>query len=74
MPDLADEASLLTEQMLEVHVMAIRQTLQAPTVVVKNCEACGHPIGDARRKIMPAAALCVDCQFLNESLKKHYLR
>ncbi|WP_333893406.1 TraR/DksA C4-type zinc finger protein [Atlantibacter subterraneus] len=74
MADLVDEAGLLTEQMLDMRVKVIRQSLQAPATAVKACEECGHPIGKKRREIMPAATLCVDCQAQSERRKKYFLR
>lgn len=74
MADMVDEAEPLTELMVSLRVMAIREALQGPVNEVTHCESCGYPIGEARLKVVPGATLCVDCQSLNESLIKHYLR
>ncbi len=31
-----------------------------------DCEECGDPIGEARKKVMPSARLCLSCQTLLE--------
>lgn len=74
MADLVDEAEPLTELMVSLRVMAIREALQEQESEVTHCESCGYPIGEARLKVIPGATLCVDCQARIESLKKHYQR
>lgn len=74
MADLVDEADLIIAQRVEVRIMAIRQQLHGPEQEIKDCEACGQPIGDARRHVMPGAMLCVYCQSFAEQRRKHFLR
>ncbi len=34
---------------------------------VTECECCGAPIGEARKKALPSARLCMRCQTLSET-------
>ena len=74
MPDVVDEADLISAQMVEVRVLAIRQKLRVPEHGTEDCEACGLPIDAARRKAMPGARQCVYCQDAEEQRSKHFLR
>lgn len=74
MPDVVDEADLITAQVIEMRVMAIRQQLHVPEYRAEDCEACGLPIDHGRRKAMPGATLCVYCQSSEEQRGKHFLR
>jgi len=41
-------------------VSATRAALAAPGT--PDCQECGDPIGAKRRKAMPSARTCIDCQ------------
>ncbi|MBB7236524.1 conjugal transfer protein TraR, partial [Escherichia coli] len=53
MSDEADEAYSVTEQLTMTGINRIRQKINAHSIPVYLCEACGNPIPEARRKIFP---------------------
>lgn len=68
MPDNADEAWKLIENMESVQINLIRTKLELPGRGA--CEDCGELIPQARRLKMPSAVTCVTCQEIREHQKK----
>ncbi len=52
------------EQEKEAAIAAARSALAGPGLI--ECEECGKPIGEARRRAMPSATRCVVCQTIHE--------
>lgn len=52
------------EQEKEAAIAAARSALAGPGLV--ECEECGKPIGEARRRAMPSATRCILCQDVHE--------
>lgn len=52
------------EQEKEAAIAAARSALAGPGLL--ECEECGKPIGEARRRAMPSATRCIICQDLHE--------
>ncbi|TYR52896.1 conjugal transfer protein TraR [Escherichia coli] len=67
MSDEADEAYSATEQLTMTGINRIRQKINAHGIPVYLCEACGNPVPEARQKIFPCVALCVECQAYQEN-------
>ncbi|AKH27231.1 conjugal transfer protein TraR [Escherichia coli] len=67
MSDEADEAYSATEQLTMTGINRIRQKINAHGIPVYLCEACGNPVPEARQKIFPGVALCVECQAYQEN-------
>ncbi len=60
-PDKAQE----TEELLRS--IALNQPREQPIACLAvECEECADPIGEARKKAMPSARLCLSCQTLWE--------
>ncbi len=72
MSDEADEAYSVTEQLTMAGINRVRQKIYAQGISAENCEACGNPVPEARRKIFPGVMLCVECQAYQEKQRKHY--
>lgn len=69
MADKADIASELLEQRMAAALRA-RQT-QPPPVTDPECEDCGEEIPADRRRVLPWAARCVECQTVMEGRNRH---
>lgn len=69
MADNADRAAELMEHRMATALRA-RQT-QPPPVTAPECEDCGEEIPAARRRALPWAARCVECQTVMEGRKRH---
>ncbi|MFT2798986.1 TraR/DksA C4-type zinc finger protein [Serratia sp. N21D137] len=64
MPDIADEAQIEHDKMIERGLMAIRTQFTASSALV--CIDCGETIPEKRRHILPGVKTCVLCQERNE--------
>ena len=69
MSDLIDMANELAEWQLD---MARRRQLARTDALLagegaEDCEDCGEPIPEARRKALPGCRTCVDCQSVREA-------
>lgn len=64
MTDTLDMASLLEQRQRDA-ALACALGYEKPNSVM-TCELCGEPIGAARKKAVPSARLCVNCQSKKE--------
>lgn len=64
MPDSVDEAAAIVEAWNERCVRATRPTLPGTLL----CEDCETPIPERRRKALPHARRCIECQTKMERL------
>ena len=60
MTDQLDEAQALEQR--ERDDCIARATGRTKGPGAEHCAVCGEPIDEARRKAMPSATRCVDCQ------------
>lgn len=63
-PDVTDRASGLEEADRIGGVQLVRERLQGQGA--EECEECGEEIPQARRRAVPWAVCCVDCQGIRE--------
>ncbi len=63
--DNLDEAAE-TEELYRTNAIKQNRT-HLVSCSATECEECGEPIGDARKKAMPSARLCLSCQELLEA-------
>jgi phage/conjugal plasmid C-4 type zinc finger TraR family protein len=56
-----DEAFVLQQGEVDASLAAVREALNKKSLTT-ICVECGDPIGDARKKAVPSATLCIDCQ------------
>lgn len=70
MSDLADLAVEREQELLDdlLREQQIAAALDAPGNEL--CEDCGEEIPQTRRRAMPSAIRCIDCQAWTEMLKK----
>lgn len=67
MPDIADHTS---SEMEFLENILMQQHNRQKGVSAHFCEACGHPIPEARRIAVPGVRQCRDCQELEEKLEQ----
>ena len=60
--DIADRASRVEAEFLEAALQRQRQRCASPQESALECQCCGEPIPDARRRAVPGVQTCVDCQ------------
>ncbi|WP_085025578.1 TraR/DksA C4-type zinc finger protein [Ensifer aridi] len=60
------------EQEKETAIAAARSALSG--LGKDECEDCGKPIGEARRRAMPSATRCVICQTIHEREQRKVIR
>lgn len=65
MADLCDAADQLIEQQLAI-ALDRHHGQRLTGAGALECEDCGDPIPDPRRKALPGCVTCVDCQGLRE--------
>lgn len=65
MADLCDVADSLIEQQLAI-ALDHHQARRPTGAGALECEDCGDPIPEPRRKALPGCVTCVDCQGLRE--------
>lgn len=61
MPDEMDRAQEINEQFLDDALAKHQRNMPRGESLVE-CEDCGEPIPEARRKAMPGCRRCIDCQ------------
>lgn len=61
MPDEMDRVQKINEQFLD-NAIAEQQRSMPTGESLLECEDCGEPIPEARRKAMPGCRRCIDCQ------------
>lgn len=66
MPDIADAAGKFIMEESDRRLNRIRSAIPAGPGA-EECEDCGEPIPEARRKAMPGCTRCISCQ---ESLER----
>lgn len=62
MADDADISSIRVEQEINHKIFCIRNRIGRVAESLKDCEECGNPIPEARRKLVAGCTTCVDCQ------------
>ena len=67
--DIADKASEI-EKMNRAQALAARVRIPAAPGSAE-CEDCGDPIPEARRRAYPSATRCTECQALHERHAKN---
>lgn len=68
--DFADEASRVYDEWNRHAIDRLRRTDKQPVESALECEDCGDPIPEARRKAMLGCVTCVRCQALREEKQK----
>lgn len=71
MADVADVANDALQHNTETAVAALRARW-ARSKGAEECEECGADIPEPRRKALPWATTCVECQSLLEQKQQHY--
>lgn len=61
MPDDLDRAQEITETLL-ADALAAQQRKMPKGKSLAECEDCGEPIPEARRRAMPGCRRCIECQ------------
>lgn len=61
MADFADLAAAREAEM-RADALAARRSAPVPTATAIECEECGDPIPEARRKAQPGCTRCTECQ------------
>ncbi len=61
MADFADIAAA-REAEIRADALAARRSAPAPGATAKECQECGDPIPEARRKAQPGCTRCTGCQ------------
>lgn len=69
MADNADIAAELMERRMEGALANYR--LPTPVATQPECEECGDEIPAARRRAVPWATMCIECQGIREQRGKH---
>jgi len=64
--DDMDRVQECCEQYLD-DALAAQQRSMPRGESLAECEDCGEPIPEARRKAMPGCRRCIDCQTLHEN-------
>lgn len=62
MSDIADRADIEIEREKQRELNRIAQSLEESGII--DCIDCGDEIPEARRKVMPSAKRCMDCEDL----------
>jgi len=65
-PDDMDRAQEINDQFLG-DVLAEHQRNMPKGDSLVECEDCGEPIPEARRRAMPGCRRCIDCQTTHEN-------
>jgi phage/conjugal plasmid C-4 type zinc finger TraR family protein len=60
--DDADLASEQTNRLLSAAAAAASASLRVPSCISVNCHGCDKEIPEGRRRALPAAVLCIECQ------------
>ncbi len=58
--DFIDDANECNEQLMSITIAETRRGLEG--IGAEECEDCGEPIPDARRRACPSCTRCVRCQ------------
>lgn len=64
MGDIIDDAQESIEFTEKLEIDAIRDQLHMPGQ--ERCEDCGEVIPQERRKLIPSAVTCFNCQYIRE--------
>ncbi|KFB89612.1 hypothetical protein CR62_16615 [Serratia grimesii] len=62
--DNIDQANERAEMYLKAQLDAATKRTALPTA--HECDDCGEPIPEARRRTVPGVRLCIDCKELEE--------
>jgi len=62
MADAADKGSVYMQRELEGQIARVRSEAAGANEGPRECEDCGEPIPDARRRAMPGCTRCIRCQ------------
>ncbi|MFZ2470198.1 MAG: TraR/DksA C4-type zinc finger protein [Parvibaculum sedimenti] len=73
MVDLVDRAQEAERLNTEDALTSLRLRVEAEKPAEK-CKGCGGEIGEARRKAMPQAGRCIDCEEARERQRKLFYR
>ena len=68
MADEIDQAQALEERQRELSLG--RQAAAMAGDGREDCAVCGEPIGEERRRAMPSATRCIECQERRERWRK----
>ena len=67
MADVIDRAAKYTEKEMAFHLGEIRAASRDRAKESRaECEDCGNPIPEGRRRAMPGCTRCIECQELFE--------
>lgn len=66
MADIFDAAQALEQADREAALARFARTLRHMPLGGGVCDDCGDPIPDRRRKALPTARRCIDCQKVSE--------
>lgn len=61
-----DEPFLIQQDQVDASLEAVREALSKVSLTM-ICIDCGEEIGAARKKAVPAATLCIDCQEIKDA-------
>lgn len=70
MPDEIDYANDHAALVLERNLS--RPRITAVGIAAFECECCGNPIPEPRRRAVIGCTMCIDCQAIDELKNKHY--
>jgi phage/conjugal plasmid C-4 type zinc finger TraR family protein len=64
-----DEPFLYQQDQVDASMEAVREALSKVSLT-NVCIECGEEIGAARKKAVPSATLCIDCQEFKDEYKR----
>lgn len=65
--DIVDQAQARQEEELARHIAAARGKAGRGAASARECEDCGNPIPDARRRAAPGCRTCIECARVAEA-------
>jgi len=64
-----DEPFLYQQDQVDASLKAVREAISKVSLTT-ICVECGEEIGAARKKVVPSAMLCIDCQEFKDEYKR----
>jgi len=64
-----DEPFLYQQDQVDASMEDVREVLNKISPIIM-CIACGEEIGAARKKAVPSATLCIECQEFKDEYKR----
>ena len=65
-----DEPFLYQQDQVDASMEDVREVLNKISPIIIMCIDCGEEIGAARKKAVPSATLCIECQEFKDEYKR----